>query len=255
MSQKISICYQMELIEKLDKEIWKRFSRYKKVLAYIQKWKHNPEACFFEIKFKQGGENIDLESTLHDINGETLVRMAIDMGIETPGFIPCVPYFKKNLSDCSYRSALQTFEKAIENVKSNPDESVAHANSALESIIKHILEDKRIEIIYNDRKGLHVLTNKILEALALSPSRQANEKIRNIASSLLTINQSIERLRSENTRVGHGRTDKDFILDDPLCAYLAVNSAATVGLFLLQYYKKKFPEEQNEEVPTENLPF
>ena len=39
----------------------------------------------------------------------------------------------------------------------------------------------------------------------------------------------------------HGKTQDDIIIDDPLCAYFIVNAVSTVGLFLLNYYKEKYP--------------
>lgn len=41
----------------------------------------------------------------------------------------------------------------------------------------------------------------------------------------------------------------DYIIDDPLWAELAINSAATAGLFVWEYYKKRF---DSEEAKTEN---
>lgn len=82
--------------------------------------------------------------------------MAIDLGIETPDFIPSIPTFKNELKS-SYATAAQTFDKAYRNVEKDPNLAIGLANSALESIIKEILKDKRLEVPYNDRDTLSKL--------------------------------------------------------------------------------------------------
>ena len=82
------------------------------------------------------------------------------------------------------------------------------------------------------------------------------KEIKTIGSSLLSINQSIEKLRSDKT-ILHGKTNNDYIVNDSLYAYFVVNSVATIGLFLNSYYKNKLPKVQVEEKPIESddLPF
>jgi len=50
----------------------------------------------------------------------------------------------------------------------------------------------------------------------------------------------------------HGKTTEDYIISDPLYAYLVVNSVTTIGLFLKSYYIKKFSKEEPE---LDELPF
>ena len=79
------------------------------------------------------------------------------------------------------------------------------------------------------------------------------KEIKTIGSSLLAINQTIEKLRSEKTNF-HGKTNEDYLINDTIYTYFIINTVATVGLFLNSYYKTKFP------VPTpviedDRLPF
>ncbi|MHB9630920.1 hypothetical protein, partial [Staphylococcus aureus] len=71
-------------------------------------------------------------------DSELLVKIAIDLGIETPDFIPSIPTFRNKLKD-DYKNASTSFEKAFQNIEKDPAESVGNANSVLESIIKEIL--------------------------------------------------------------------------------------------------------------------
>ena len=98
-------------------------------------------------------KKIDLKKTLHQIDGETLLKIAIDLGLDTPDFIPSIPMFKNELKS-SFETAAQTFEKAYCNVEKDPSLAIGLANSALESIIKAILKDKR-KCPYNITTGIH----------------------------------------------------------------------------------------------------
>lgn len=53
-----------------------------------------------------------MTSTLHTIDGETLIKIAIDLGLETSDFMPSIPLFKNELNS-SYENASLTFEKAF----------------------------------------------------------------------------------------------------------------------------------------------
>ena len=70
--------------------------------------------------------------------------------------------------------------------------------------------------------------------------------------------QAIERLRSEKTSF-HGKTDTDCILDGRLDAYFTVNSITSIGLFLISFYKKRYPkqteQEQENTFEPDDLPF
>lgn len=57
-----------------------------------------------------------MKKTLHQIDGETLLKIAIDLGLDTPDFIPSIPMFKNELKS-SFETAAQTFEKAYCNVE------------------------------------------------------------------------------------------------------------------------------------------
>lgn len=252
--------YSMKLIEKVEKRIWEEYSSYKNVMYYIKKW-HWSESDFnyyqenFKIIKKQNGD-IDLTNTLHNIAGETLIKIAIDLGIETPDFIPSIPIFRNEIKS-SYETASQTFEKAFTQIEEHPDIAIGLANSALESIIKEILKDERLSSKINSNKTLYDLTNDILKEFNLYPNSEMPGEIKTIGSSLLAASQSIEKLRSDKTNF-HGKTVEDYIIKDPLYTYFIFNSVVTVGLFLLSFYKNKFPkpnETSLEILDDDDLPF
>lgn len=259
----ISPKYQMELTKKVIKAIWDEYTSYKDVDFYISKWQeitylddfgHVDEN--FHVYYNDGnGGKIDLEKTIHHLEGEMLLKFAIDLGLETPDFIPAIPVFRNEIKS-SYATASTTFEKAFKQIETHPDIAIGLANSALESIIKEILKDDRINNSINSNKTLYDQTCEILKQFQMFPDFEMPSEIKTIGSSLLAINQSIERLRSEKT-MAHGRTNGDYVIEDPMYTYLIINSVATVGLFLSSYYKMKFPKPvgNGETVSDDDLPF
>ena len=262
MNNNISPKYLMVLVDKIEKTLWNTFEsdKYKKVRFYIEKWQNvtfddrgNTYQEFWISENQHG--NINLPETLHKIDGETLLKIAIDLGLETPDFIPSIPTFRNEIKS-DYKTASLTFEKAFKQIEEHPDIAVGLANSALESIIKEILQDDRIKTKSSPNKTLYDLTADLLKEFQLYPNADMPSEIKTIGSSLLAINQSIEKLRSEKTTF-HGKAPEDVVINDPLYTYFVVNSVATVGLFLKSYYKKKFvPEpEPTIEVASDDLPF
>ncbi|MCK5460518.1 abortive infection family protein [Candidatus Gracilibacteria bacterium] len=262
MDNTISPKYQMKLTEVLEKAIWDEFSSYKNVEFYLDKW-YEYDGSFwenFKIYHKESGE-VDLLPTLHGIDGELLLKIAIDMGVETPDFIPIIPTFKNDLK-VDYKKAFEVFQKALKQVEENPDLAIGLVNATLESIIKHILKSPEIKTKYNIKKTLYDLTGKLLKEFKMFPnSEQTQEEVRNIGSSLMKVSKNIEKLRSDKTFL-HGKTDGDYVVDDPLYAYFVINAVSTVGLFLISFYNKKFKKiietekkQKTEEVSAEDLPF
>lgn len=259
----ISPRYQMDLVNKIRTKLWGEFkeSKYRNVLAYIKKWHESDEYSYsnydenFAIIIKDDG-NIDLYETLHNINGETLLKIAIDLGIETPDFIPSIATFRNEIKS-SYERASSTFEKAFKDIEDHPSIAIGLANSALESIIKQMLQDDRIQTKYNRQQTLHKLTITLLKELQRYPDNLMLPEIKTIGNSLVSICATIEDLRSSKTEV-HGKANEEYVIDDPMYAYFVVNSVTTVGLFLKSFYEKKFPpvvEEQTDTINTDNLPF
>ena len=240
---KISPKYQMKVVQDINDKLYELFKSYEDVETYVEKWRDVYDdfgnADFYILYKDDERKKIDLKKTLHQINGEKLLKIAIDLGLETPDFIPSIPTFKNDLKS-SYETAAQTFDKAFCNVEKEPNLAVGLANSALESIIKEILKDERLQVEYNDKDTLSKLIKNICKAFRLNNNTSLPQEVQTIAKSLVACSCAIEDLRSTKTEM-HGKTQDDIIIDDPLCAYFIVNAVSTVGLFLLNYYKEKYP--------------
>lgn len=245
MDELISPKYQMKLVKEVHEAIWAEYKSYKEVRLYINKWHQydnewNNNWENFSIASKDNGE-IDLLQTLHNMLGSDVLKIAIDLGVETPDFIPSIPTFKNNLKS-EYKTAYGTFTKALKQIETDPSLAIGLANSALESIIKEILKDERISSKVTGNETLYRLSIIILKEFNLSNNEHPKE-VKTIGTSLLSINQAIETLRSEKTDF-HGKTEEDCLITDSIYTYFIINSVTTVGLFLHSYYKTKFPKQE-----------
>lgn len=251
----------MRLVQEVHDKIWDEFKTYKDVLFYIKKWHESVDAYNFNDRWENFrisidvSEKIDLKSTLHSMDGDTILKIAIDLGIETPDFIPSIPNFTNAIKE-QYKNVYDTFIKAIKNIESDPSLSIGLANSAFESLIKEILKDGRFSNQLKGSETLYKLMQGIINEFKLNePNFPAEAKT--ICSSLLSISQSIEKLRSEKT-IFHGKTKEDLLIDDSIYVYLTINAFTTVGLFINSYYNKKYPQPKAEEVfkdDENDLPF
>lgn len=243
MNNKISPKYQMGLIQNINDRLYELYKSYDDVENYIEKWREEYDDygnANFYIQYKDKEHTkIDLKKTLHHIDGETLLKIAIDLDIATPDYIPCVSTFKNELKS-SYEIASQTFDKAFKNVEDDPSLAVGLANSALESVIKEILKDKRIIVQWNEKETLSSLIQSICKAFQFNTDNSCPIEIKTIASSLIKCSRAIEDLRSDKT-ILHGKVDGNYIVSDSLYAYFIVNAVSTIGLFLLNYYREKYP--------------
>ena len=248
----ISPKYKMTLIDNINTKIWELYESYKKVEFYIEKWVSYvsvdwsfEEEATFTIK-RDSKNNIDLLATLNKIGSETLLKIAMDLEIETPDFIPAIPTFKNEIKS-EYLNASNTFQKAFKEIEEHPDLAIGLANSTLESIIKEILKDNIFDkkVSEFNSKTLYELTNQILKELSLFPQSDMPNEIKTIGSSMLSMNKNIEQLRSNKSRF-HGKLEEDILINESIYAYFIVNSVTTIGLFLISFYKTKF---KTEEIP------
>ena len=221
MEDLISPKYQMKLVKSVHDAIWEEYKTYKEVKLYIKKW-HTTDNYGnwenFEIVNKDS-KDIDLLQTLHNISGTDLLKIAIDLGVDTPDFIPSIPTFKNELKS-EYKTAYDTFTKAYKQIETDPSIAIGLANSALESIIKEILKDDRISCKVTGGETLYKLATIILKEFDIINENHPKE-IKTIGSSLIAISQAIEKLRSEKTDF-HGKTNDDYLIKDTVYTYFVV---------------------------------
>jgi hypothetical protein len=235
----------MSIVQNINDRLFELYKSYEDVANYLDKW-HIVYDCYgdnenFYLFYKdEERKKLDVKKTLHHIDGETLLKIAIDLGVETPDYIPSIPVFKNELKS-SYETASQTFEKAFKNVEEDPSLAIGLANSALESVIKEILKDDRIDVVWNEKDTLSNLVKSICKAFKLTTDSEMPNEIKTISSSLLNACKAIDDLRSDKT-IFHGKMDSNYVVAEPLYANFIVNAVSTIGLFLLNFYKLRFPK-------------
>lgn len=256
--KEISPRYQMNIVKNINDRLFELYKGYDNVTYYLEKWHivydcygNNENFCFYYKDEER--KKLDVKKTLHNIDGETLLKIAIDLGVATPDYIPSIPVFKNELKS-SYETASQTFEKAFKNVEEDPSLAIGLANSALESIIKEILKDSRINIVWDEKDTLYSLIKSITKAFKLTNESGMPDEIRTISKSLVGASKAIEDLRSDKT-IFHGKMDTNYLISEPLYAYFIVNAVSTVGLFLLNFYKVKYPPIIQPTTDVDDLPF
>lgn len=257
----LSPSYMIDLISNISKVLYDKYKSYKKVEMYITRFRkivqqrgYNKYPIYnFNIIYKNDFEdNIDLEKTLNNIPSETVIQIAIDLNIEVAEVIYSIARIE-GLNKDKYINARKILEEAIKHVYDSPDESIGLANSALESIIKHILEQNILNIKYNKKDTLYKLTEDVLKSFNFYPSNNVPDEIKRVGSSLLNISKAIETLRSEKTKF-HGKDSSQIVIEDPLYACFIVNSVATIGNFLIGYFEKFIiKKEDNKNFENENF--
>ena len=229
--------YRMSLIKTINTKLRDKYSSYRKVTFYLKNFQKRWESprsdeLNFNIIIKNDWK-IDLEETLHNIDPETLIKIAIDLEIETPDFIPSFPVFKNTLKNNT--NARHIFDIAYQNLEKNPSLSISSSNATLESVCKEIIKEYWQN--YNGKDTLQKLVTKVLKIFDQYPGSNQDKNISQLGSSLLSAADAIENIRSSKTPA-HGKAPDDLLIEDPLYAYFIINVVASIGLYINSFYKK-----------------
>jgi hypothetical protein len=150
--------------------------------------------------------------------------------VETGGTAPVTEIFGS--TTLSLPNVKADFERALSSIESDPAGAITSACSTLESAAKSILDG--LGKPYPKDQSIQPLVIATLKELSLAPDQHSEAEIKRILGGLTNIAAGIGVLR---TKYGdaHGKgTEFSELL--PRHARLAVNSASTVGLFLLETY-------------------
>lgn len=127
------------------------------------------------------------------------------------------------------------FDRALLNVEINPRETVSAASNILESICKTYIDSEGLDMpAKQDIKNLWTVVRK---RLGFDPGTIEDQDLQRILSGLISIFDGIGSLRTHASSA-HGAGKKIYNLE-PRHVRLAVHSAHTVALFVLESWGKK----------------
>ncbi len=127
------------------------------------------------------------------------------------------------------------FNRALSNVEANPREAVSAASNILESVCKVYIAEEGLEApAKQDLKPVWTLVRK---HLGFDPSTVEDQDLQQVLTGLISITEGIGALRTHASSA-HGAGKKSYKLE-PRHGRLAVHSAHTVALFILESWQKK----------------
>lgn len=131
----------------------------------------------------------------------------------------------------------QEFTRALSNIEQSPREAVSAASNILESVCKVYIADRALEMpSKQDIKAVWLVVRK---DLGFDPSVVADQDLQVILTGLFAVVEGIGALRTHASSA-HGAGKKQYKLE-PRHARLAIHSAHTVALFILESWQRKVP--------------
>lgn len=150
------------------------------------------------------------------------------------GEAPAVAAINAELMDFSEGGVHDIWRKALERMTSDPEGAITSARSLLESVLKHILDERKIA--YTDKADLPELYRQVSKELNLAPDQHTEETFKKILGGVTSV---VNELGSLRNRLGdaHGK-GKGGVKPAPRHAELAVNLAGSIALFLVETTKR-----------------
>lgn len=127
------------------------------------------------------------------------------------------------------------FNRALENVNQDPREAVSAASNILETLCKVYIEEQGLEM--PAKQDLKPVWTVVRKDLGFDPSRVEDQDLKTILTGLLALVDGIGALRTHASSA-HGAGKKSYKLESRH-SRLAVHSAHTVALFVLESWERK----------------
>lgn len=155
--------------------------------------------------------------------------------LETGAKRPSDQAISEVLKRFNAESVQSVWSKALERRQSDPEGAITAARTLLETVCKHILDEKGIA--YSNKTDLPQLYHLVSLELNLSPSQHIEDVFKQILGSCCSVVNGLGTLRN---RLGdaHGQGKKP-IRPLPRHAELAVNLAGSVALFLVETWESR----------------
>jgi len=129
------------------------------------------------------------------------------------------------------------FSRALANVEQSPREAVSAASNILESVCKVYIADRGLDA--PPKQDLKPVWSVVRKDLGFDPSVVEDRDLQVILTGLFAIVEGIGALRTHASSA-HGAGKKQYKLQ-PRHARLAIHSAHTAALFILESWQRKAP--------------
>lgn len=142
---------------------------------------------------------------------------------------------EKMIRDTDYTSINEEFNRALVSIETSPRDAVSAACNILESICKTYIEDEGLEM--PSKQDLKHVWSVVRKNLGIDHSIIEDRDLQEILSGIFAVVNGIGALRTHASSA-HGFGKKMYKLE-PRHARLAVHSAHTLALFILESWEKK----------------
>lgn len=127
------------------------------------------------------------------------------------------------------------WKKALERKKNDPEGAITTARTLIESVLKYILDEKKIT--YSENSDLSEIYKEVAKSLNLAPEQHQEQIFKQILGGANGIISGIGSLRNK-LGDAHGK-NKNNIKPKERHSELAVNLAGTMTLFLYKTFKEE----------------
>lgn len=156
-----------------------------------------------------------------------------------PGGLVVEPILAK-VQTIDFDTVQAEIARAMPSLKSDPEDAVTAACSLIEAVCRSILIELSLPL--PPKKDVEGLLKAVQEPLRLSPGRsdlprEIEADVRQVLSGLTTVIKGVGALRTHGGDA-HGR-ERGFPRIDARIASLALNSASSVALFLIETWERQ----------------
>jgi hypothetical protein len=179
-------------------------------------------------------------------DGLELQRVGAGVRLGTPGRSSSVVDALANaVVVIDFDTVTRDLDRALASAEDDPEDAVTSACSVVESVCRSVLIELGLPL--PPKKDIQGLYQAVREPLALTPDKQgvADDIANDVRTILGGLNSVVNGVGSLRTHGGdaHGR-ERGYRRIDSRIARLAIHSASTISLFLVETWQMKFPTRQ-----------
>ncbi len=148
--------------------------------------------------------------------------------------LPLSKSIDSNLMVFDSEHVLKYWQKAVGRKENDPEGAITLSRTLMESVLKHILEERRVQ--YKANADLHVVYKLVIDELNLSPEQHDIKLFKQILGGCSSIVNGLGNLRNIHGDA-HGKGKVKYYKPSSRHAELAVNLSGSMCLFLIQTFQ------------------